>query len=168
MKYTLTGIALLSMLALANCGGGDGNGNASCRSEHQRYIDCGIWEGGYTGTCHTQPDTQYATCVSACVADATCGELEDFVCRDDPNTCLRRCENDDFDCTNGRHVAALDQCDGDDDCFDGSDEEGCALSFFRCSEFSPVKIDGGQVCNGQCDCDECIDEAECGEFTCTN
>ena len=168
MKYTVSAIALLSTLVLANCGGGDSVGNASCRSEYQHYIDCGIWEGGFTGTCHTQPETQYAQCVSACEAVASCGEIEDFQCRQDPNGCLRACENDNFDCANGRHIDTLEQCDGKDDCFDNSDEEGCALPVFRGGEFSPIKIDGGQVCDDNCNCPDCSDETECGEFTCTN
>lgn len=168
MNRVLAVLAVCSMFALADCGGGDSGGNASCRSEYQRYVDCGLFEGGFSGTCHTQPETQYARCVSACVGDATCQVLEDFVCDHDPNSCLSQCESDDFECDNGRLVDSLDQCDGEDDCFDFSDEDDCQLTVFRCSEFSPEKIDGGQVCDNLCDCQNCSDEDECGQFACGN
>ena len=107
MKYSVLAIALISMTVLANCGGGEGAGNASCRSTYQRYLDCGVFDGGFEGTCHSQLETQYARCVADCVAVASCGDLEDFICNDNANSCLHQCEVADFECANGRNVDAI-------------------------------------------------------------
>ena len=155
------------MFALADCGGGESAGNASCRSELQRYLDCGLFDGGFEGTCHSELETQYARCKAACVEDASCSELEDFICNDDPNSCLNHCASDNFRCDSGQEVDSQDECNGAFDCNDLSDEADCDVPIFRCSDFSPQKIDGDQVCNGSCDCAEnCSDEDECGQFTC--
>jgi len=167
MNRVLAVLGVCSVFALADCGGGgDGAGNASCRSEYQRYVDCGLLEGGFLGTCHSQLETQFARCEASCVVDATCGQLEDYICNEDPNACLASCAAEKFHCSNGTQISVLKECDGLDDCFDFSDEENCDLPVFRCSEFSGDKIAGGQVCDGSCDCASCIDEDECGEFTC--
>src|SRR5690349_14796959 len=71
MKRSVHWIALVSLVTLANCGGGDGAGNASCRGKIKTYAECGVWEGG-AANCHQFPETQYDTCIASCVQDMSC------------------------------------------------------------------------------------------------
>jgi hypothetical protein len=164
MKRSVHWIALFSLVALANCGGGDGAGNASCRSKIKAYAECGVWDGG-AGNCHQFPETQYDTCIASCVEDMSCAMIEDWVCLEDPNNCILNCENEPFRCDDGGFVDSLDQCDGQIDCDDGSDENFCSPTIFRCGGFLP-DIEGGKVCDGTADCSNGLDEEDCGEPTC--
>jgi hypothetical protein len=166
MKRSVHWIALFSLVTLANCGGGggEGAGNASCRSKLQAYADCGVWEGG-TANCHNSPETQYDNCIASCVNSMTCALIEDWVCFDDPNNCILNCENQAFACEDGDFVDSADQCDGEIDCDDGSDEENCNVTIFRCQAFGG-NIEGTRVCDGIVDCPSGLDEDDCGEPIC--
>ncbi|MFN2425721.1 MAG: hypothetical protein ABR587_04670 [Candidatus Binatia bacterium] len=174
MKRTAQWIALFSLVALVDCGGGSGAGNASCRGTYQRYADCGIFDGGASGTCHSKPETEFDQCLSECVNLASCAELEDYQCNGNPTACIASCLNTPFVCNSGQTVEALDQCDADPDfpddpsafdCADGSDERNCEVPIFRCGQMLD-DILGTQVCDGLPDCPDGIDEDECGEFVC--
>lgn len=159
-------VAVLSLFALANCGGGDGAGNASCRGILKAYADCGVFEGG-TLTCHAVAERDLDVCIAACVNEAECDDIVEYVCDDDPNGCIANCFDEEFSCDDGESIDTQFQCDGIADCEDGSDEDGCDPSKFRCAQFGE-EISGNRVCDGTFDCpngaDE--DEIECGEYTC--
>ena len=40
-------------------------------------------------------------------------------------TCIASCRNGAFRCSNGQCILSSHQCDGNQDCIDGSDETGC-------------------------------------------
>ncbi|XP_067340392.1 low-density lipoprotein receptor-like [Channa argus] len=69
---------------------------------------------------------------------------------------------DGLECVMYSHV-----CDGEEDCNDGSDEEGCALHCkageFQCSHGNRC-IPPEQVCDGQYDCQDLSDEMDCSKL----
>lgn len=74
----------------------------------------------------------------------------------------KACPSKDFQCRNGRCVAPIFVCDGDDDCGDASDEEKCSAPTcgqheFRCnnSECIPALWS----CDGDPDCKDKSDES---------
>jgi len=165
MKRSVHWIALFSLVTLANCGGGgEGAGNAACRSKIKIYAECGVWEGG-SAACHNNPETQFEVCLSDCVNDMTCALVEEYVCFDDPNNCILNCENQAFACDDGDFVDTHDECDGEIDCDDGSDENFCNATIFRCGAFGG-NIEGTRVCDDVVDCPSGTDEEDCGEPIC--
>lgn len=72
------------------------------------------------------------------------------------------CSKDEFRCRTGRCIRASWKCDGDKDCEDNSDEEGCSRRSectsgnFRCRDGTCVGLDN--VCNGAPNCPDGSDE----------
>ena len=159
-------VALVVAVTLANCGGGgDGAGNSACRGKIKRYIECGAWEGGALN-CIAQPETDFDQCIAPCIEEASCPVVVQYACGGVPNACINACLDATFPCANGRRVSLLDQCDGENDCIDNSDESGCSIPKFHCDEFGEVDIPGTQVCDGSQQCSTAADEADCGFTTC--
>uniref|UniRef100_A0A8C7TM20 EGF-like domain-containing protein n=1 Tax=Oncorhynchus mykiss TaxID=8022 RepID=A0A8C7TM20_ONCMY len=97
------------------------------------------------------------------------------------NQCFlpRQCSESEFSCTNGRCIAGRWKCDGDHDCADGSDENGCDVKCdsdqFQCKNGHCIPI--RWRCDADPDCMDSSDEEKCDsggehcpldEFQCNN
>lgn len=74
----------------------------------------------------------------------------------------KACPSKDFQCRNGKCVAPIYVCDGDDDCGDASDEEKCSAPTcgqheFRCNDSECIPALWS--CDGDPDCKDKSDES---------
>lgn len=91
------------------------------------------------------------------------------------------CHNESFKCRDGRCLPPTWRCDGDFDCLDKDDEEGCAVAEkcssteFRCGTSPKDRYGLGSVsacipakwrCDGEFDCEDQSDELNCSNVTC--
>ncbi|ERL83604.1 hypothetical protein D910_00719, partial [Dendroctonus ponderosae] len=91
---------------------------------------------------------------------------------DEPDHCYRTCAAGEFHCDNGKCILELHQCDGKNDCGDGSDENNCpsdeycqGRGWFHCA--NGVCINETLLCNGENNCGDFSDESRCSIDECS-
>ncbi len=149
---------LFSFAACDDSNGGDnnGNGNVVIDAVRDKVRDCGIFSEGALNFTSTSPNAA-DVCVVNCFNESSCEELDDLICNEIISQRLEACQiaclELSFDCNDGGRVPLLRECDGDEDCTDGSDEAGCPA--FNCND--------GEVVPGGIECDqnpECADGSD--------
>jgi hypothetical protein len=155
----------VALVVLAVAAGG-------CDKKHdkslcERYADllrgCGLLTPGTLNCTGIQANAQ-ALCEADCRFAATCEDIGLLVCdytfSDEMRACFDACnERFGFHCADGSETVPMGwQCDGEDDCADGSDEAGCPT--FTCADGLET-IPEGWVCDGFYDCTDLSDEDGC-------
>jgi hypothetical protein len=153
--------------------GGSSAGEGGCEEILSEFRSCNLLTEGKVSC----DDFGATPCEISCIQDASCDELESWLCLSMVTSsmmdCLEACElaGGTFACADGSDVIAADyQCDGMEDCNDGSDEVGCqgvAPATFTCDDGEQVPADWR--CDGEVDCNDSSDEDGCpasSYFTC--
>ena len=112
--------------------GGAGSGGDACAQALAKLESCGVtMEDTMEGGC--DPTNDYDACAAACVVAAPCSELEALEAGNMTGAptltlCMMSCMStgDQFTCDNGDTIPADWECDGEEDCIDGSDEANCS------------------------------------------
>ncbi len=158
---------LFAMVLLIGCGNssGDGDDGSEAGSElFKKLLECDLVSDGNTTEALVGND-----CFADCIAQLNCDDLESEFCGSgvgpESNACFETCFPP-FICGDGELIFAGFECDADDDCSDGSDEDNCSdADFFTCSdgELIPASFE----CDFDDDCSDGGDEAGCAELICS-
>jgi hypothetical protein len=174
MTITHRMFSLSLLVALFACGddkssGGEGEGDddATLLADANAHIDeCGLPETER----ETEIEDELDRCLARCIIDAPCDEFVAFICEESTSgsliTCGAKCFTsvpaDGFDCGDGEKVAHLYLCDGDENCANAKDEEGC--DDYTCADGEVLPPPTDIECDGSEDCADGSDEAGCPDI----
>lgn len=170
----LTLCFVMGSFLVVSCVGdsGDGGGSATCTRASSKLRGCNLLGAGAWSDCE-EPVGAGERCESNCFLNASCADLSAALCDNSlPSaleTCLDACPADEFTCGSGETIPASWQCDGGEDCGDGSDEDGCQSTgtTFTCGSGETIALNW--QCDGEDDCTDGSDEVGCpegGELIC--
>ncbi|MEN9578805.1 MAG: hypothetical protein RJA70_1814 [Pseudomonadota bacterium] len=139
---------------------------ATCAGLESRFDECELLKPG-PFLCD-EPTSETEECFFQCNLLATCSVLRDSACERSVADPLARCYAacDSFECSDLSVVPKDVVCDGEPDCVDAEDEQGC--EWFRCGsqgEDIPSRLE----CDGSPDCADGSDEHDAcydGVFAC--
>jgi hypothetical protein len=149
----VSSLCLLVLLTAGALGGCADDADDACRSHAEKVQLCN--RVLKPSVC----DTEEGRCGVACYARLKCSEYF-AVDEDRPPAWLTQCLtpcSERFECKNGESVLMRWQCDGSEDCSDGSDEVGC--KYFVCKDGQRVRETA--QCNEEAECRDGSDEAVC-------
>lgn len=159
---------MCSFLVVSCVSGGDGGGGGSavCSRASSKLRGCNLLGMGTWSECE-EPVGAGERCQANCLLNASCADLSAALCDDSFSAsleaCVNACPDDEFTCDNGETVPMSWQCDGENDCSDGSDEVGCqsTVQTFACGDGDTIPLDW--QCDDEQDCTDGSDEVGCPE-----
>lgn len=139
-----------------------GLGLAGCASEPLRALTtqlraCELLTDGRIGSRTLEAIYAPTACYEQCLAEASCEELEDALCRTSVSLLVRCDEACAFRCDDGGLIGPERECDGSPQCMGGEDEESCN---FPLTCRSGVRVAGAR-CDGAWNCSDGSDEEGC-------
>jgi hypothetical protein len=132
------------------------------REVQQRLVGCGLLATDARGARNLVQD-DYDRCYARCTLEASCEAIVASSCDEQESalaTCIAQCPgapSDGFACANGKRIAHVAVCDGEEDCRAGEDERDCEV---RCADGQPLES-ADLECDGTPDCSDGSDEAAC-------
>jgi Low-density lipoprotein receptor domain class A len=167
--------ALAALAGAAACGEDGSAAQDACASLAQKLRSCDLLSEDPVECLLSDSQGAAAECLVDCFQTADCSTLSTLACSVDPpvtpellevGECFGRCwDEHGFQCTSGGGVDPNYVCDGEADCDDGSDEEGCES--FACGDGQEIVATA--ACDGFEDCGNGADEGgACAQFVCTD
>lgn len=147
----------------------ESGGSELCFDMQSKLIECGVGSLVSTGAASCQSIDASTTddCQTSCLLAAECQELNTLLCDGFASVELQACSEKCVAAQVHRCEVVLPKdwvCDGEADCTDGRDEEGCP-DLFTCDD--GARLPPAYVCDSYPDCSAGEDEADCPpDFTC--
>lgn len=141
---------------------------AGCANERQALTSqleaCGLLSEGRVSARTLSAIYAPNGCYEQCLAEATCAQLEEALCRTSVSLLVRCDERCAFRCDDGGLLGPERVCDGSPQCMGGEDERGCSFPL-ECRDGRRVP---GARCDGAWNCPDGSDEQGCppSETTC--
>ncbi len=173
-NWSLGFVGALMALSVGAChgSGGSGDATAACNAFADKLRSCGLMSSGVVDC--GDGSARELHCFQHCANATSCADLTTAYCSEEDTPegeafvgCVFDCLGSSqatFSCADGSSILAEWQCDGYEDCADGSDEVGCPT--FRCADGDTVHK--AFQCNGREDCADGSDEAGCPTFRCAD